>query len=126
MGLHAPTIIAPAVMLPTWQGSELRLHKRAPIGIGGWTSLAVTKLCADKCTPDIGAEDGDLEKRGILRNTLFGSQGVDDPNGIISPEIAANSPAKWKELNAIRKGGDGSSMSRHNIAFEVARAMLLR
>lgn len=43
VGVHVPTTIAPAVMLPNWQGNELRLHKRAPIGMSELTGLAVAK-----------------------------------------------------------------------------------
>ena len=124
IGMHYPANSAPGVMLPGWQGSERRLHKRAPFSMGKGTNSAASKHCADECTPDDGAEEVNLQKRSIksfFRYHPLTSQGRRDPKGVISEVDALRSPATGEGIIQLKKKYEGDESKKHLLGFEVGR-----
>ena len=113
MGMH----VAPyAVMPPDWQGSEHRLHKRAPIGMSEWVSCAAAEHCADEWSLDAGDEEVDLVKRQFLGLHRVASKHM--PAGSIPDAVAKKLPPKPKELYRIKKETKGDD---NLFQFQVSR-----
>ena len=117
--MHAPTIIAPAVMLPSWQVGALRLHKRAPIGMGEWTSRTVAEHYADECGADVAEEELQLEKR----NSPPGSPARSKHARVktVPAEIAVKKPTTSpEEIYQRTKEVEGFRNKKDLVGFEVS------
>ena len=115
MGMHVPTTIAPTVMLPNWQGSEHRLHKRGSIKTSEWASFVVMH-CADKCTT---AKEEVLYPPPLRKPSNDGKHGRERT---IPAEIAAKDPtASPGEVIQRMKQVQGFKNKKKVVGFEVRR-----
>ena len=111
-----PTSCVPNVMLPIWQGSERRLHKRAPRipnRDSEWAS-SDAKHCVDRFT----AEEAPLPSSYLSRTSPSGLDGEHEPIEKIPYEVAQKPPPKLKELIRISMKAKGD---KNLIAFQVSK-----
>ena len=128
MDMHIFTRSAPVVLLPNWQGSERRLHKRAPLKLGECASFAA-KLCADECTAAELIESTDSvppkeskESKAFKesKESFVGHQGKHDQTSRISREEAESPIPAREELNEKKMKAKGDPKKLSTPSFNVS------